>query len=175
MAKIGYMKGIDKINLAPYINKIRFKYAILEKVNKIDFKKLEDNDINNLNCWEKGRLFGDNTELKWQKRHGKFHLVITTKESDLPEGFVLYSNDLKPVQDRSIYLWGTKENLKDSETGKDIVYWYETKIPRLFEYPVDTCISKCSRVKLKIQEYGLCQKDEQTSSIIHRFVGIEEV
>jgi hypothetical protein len=174
MAKIGYIKGVDKINFTPYINKTRFKYAILEKVNKIEFKKLEDDDINALDCWEKGRLFGYDTELKWQKRYGKFHLVITTEESNLPEGFTPYSDDLKPLPERSIYLWGTKDRLKNSETGKDVVHWYETKIPKLFEYPIDTCISKCNRVKLKIQEYELLQKDEQISSIIHRFVGIEE-
>lgn len=172
MAKIGYMKGIDKINLTTYINKSRFKYAILEKVNKIEFEKLDNIDVNTLDCWEKGRLFGDSTELKWQKRHGKFHLVITTEENDLPEGFALYSSDLNPIQERSIFLWGTKEKLKDSETIEDI--WYETKIPRLFKYPVDNDGSK-HQVKMKIQGYELCQKDEQIPSITHRFIGIEEV
>lgn len=191
MAKIGYKKDATDLSFNdsdgnPYINRYRFKYAILEKIDKIVFDKFKNIDVNNLTCWEKGRLFGEKTELKWQKRHGKFHLVVTTEECNLPAWVHIYSEELEPFLEkdgqpiyRFIYLWGIKEFQKDTKTGKNLPQnrWYEPRIPQLLQYPVDYQTPK-KRVKIKVQEYKLREKDGQDNeftSIVHRFVGVMEV
>jgi hypothetical protein len=137
-------------------------------VDALVFNELKEEHINNLSDWKKGRLFGEKTELKWQKRQNGLHIVIITDEPDIPSWVDDYPCNLEPIpQTRSIYLWG--EHLKDKE-------WYEKQIPKILEYPIDHEDSK-KRVKLKVQEYKLKRKseDDEPVSIIHRFVGIEEV
>lgn len=191
MAKIGYKKNATELIFTdsdgnPYINGCRFKYVILEKIDGIVFDKFKNIDVNNLTCWEKGRLFGEKNELKWQKRHGKFHLVITTEEGNLPALVNIYREDLEPFLEkdgrpiyRFIYLWGIKEFQKDTKTGKNLPQnqWYEPRIPQLLRYPVDYQTQR-KRVKIKVQEYKLREKDGQGNefrSIIHRFVRVMEV
>jgi hypothetical protein len=169
MAKIGYKKGINELKFNDYINRDRFTYAILEKTDELIFDKLKKIDINNFSICKKGRLFGKETELKWQKRQNGLHIVIITDEPDIPSWVDDYPCNLEPIpQTRSIYLWG--EHLKDKDNE-----WYEKQIPKILEYPIDHQDSK-NRVKLKVQEYKLKRKseDDEPVSIIHRFVGIEE-
>lgn len=192
MAKIGYKKNATELSFndsdgTSYINGCRFKYAILEKIDEIVFDNFKNIDVNNLTCWEKGRLFGGKTELKWQKRHGKFHLVIITEECGLPSLVDIHREDLEPFLGkdgrpiyRSIYLWGIKEFQKDVETYKNIPQnqWYEPRIPQLLQYPVNNYRTQRKRVKIKVQEYKLREKDGQDNeltSIIHRFVDVMEV
>ncbi|MBU0567814.1 hypothetical protein KJ693_01305 [bacterium] len=191
MAKIGYKKDASDFDLidatgSPYINQSRFDYAILENVDDIQFKPFDANTENaNWENWEKGKLFGKKTELKWQKRNGRFHMVVTTEE-ELPAGFTLFSEKLETVKDeegeitcRRIYLWGEQEtNASGQFTGK----WFEERIPQLLEYPIQT---DKSRVKIKVQEYELSEEHEimksgkmekgEFISIVHRFVGLEGV
>lgn len=188
MAKIGYKKDVIDFNQLDaegnpdYINKSRFDYVLLEKAEKILFKKFSFST--NYADWNKGRLFGEKTELKWQKRKDKFHFVVTT-EDEMPSGFNLFSEKLEPVKDavgnipyRRIYLWGEQEeNASGCPTGK----WFEERIPQFIEYPIKTAKS---RVIIKVKEYTLTEGYEvlkngstekrECVSIVHRFVGLEE-
>jgi len=187
MAKIGYKIDANDFNLLdsnnnPYINSSNFDYAIVENIDDIQFKHF--GAISNYDKWHKGRLFGKKTELKWQKRNGKFHIVVIT-EKDLPVGFTLFSENSEPFKDdkgnniyRQIYLWGEQE--KDA-SGKFTGKWFEERIPQFLEYPLKT---DKSRVRVKLQEYKLFEEreimkngkieKEEFISIVHRFVGLEE-
>jgi len=187
MAKIGYKYDADDFNLndangKPYIVSPRFEYAILERLDNIQFKHF--GVITNYTNWEKGRLFGTKTELKWQKRNGKVHMVVTTEE-DLPSGFTLFSDKLEPIKKdkgeiayRRIYLWGEQEkDTSELPTGK----WFEERIPQLLEYPIQTTKS---RVRITVQEYELAEEHEiirngkvekaEFISTLYRFVDLEE-
>ncbi len=68
ISKIAYNKELTSINLKDssgnlFINDIRFKYAILEKIDEIVFKRFDEGL--NLDKWDKGKLFGEAIELKW--------------------------------------------------------------------------------------------------------------
>ena len=186
MAKIGYQENAPSLSAItadgkPYLLENGFKYAILEKVDIIKFSLYEI--INDYPDWDNGRIFGINTELKWKKRNGKYHIVVTT-EDDLPIGFSLFSDTLEPIRDekgnikyRRIFLWGEQE--KDN-SGQPTGRWFEERIPQLLKYPI---ITDKSRVQLKVQEYEFTEElkasvngqAEKTKSIIYRFIDLEEV
>ena len=177
-SKVAYSRELTSIHALgcdakPFINNERFTYVILEKVDEIVFKKFDDNL--NLDEWDKGKLFGDESELKWLKRKGKFHAVVIT-DGALPDGFNFYK-ELQPFNSepfRHIYLWGEKD--------KTVKGWYEPRIPKILEYPVADFKSVPSRIKIKIKEYTLSEeyevyrngefRREPSTSTVYRFVDL---
>lgn len=203
-ARVGFQKNLESFGVLfigetnSYINAERFQYAILEKVDQIVIGRLESNHIvykthgvsddktipvDELEEWDKGRLFGVETELKWIKRKNQYHAVIITEESAIPEGFTEYSSEAKPLTDdnenplppRYIYLWGEKQ-LKGSIKLDE---WYEPRIPQILKYPIENWNTNKMRIAIKIQEYELNEKnpmdtEDEFISIIHRYVDLKE-
>jgi len=181
MAKIGYKKDATDFNLkdengGDYINDKRFSYDILERVDKIKFEEFgKTTDYKN---WEKGRLFGEEAELKWHKTNNtndEFHMVVITDEDFLPAGFcefncsnlriVKHKDDKGNKKDREIFLWGEKD--------RGICSWFEPRIPQLLNYPV--CFSeKRKRVKVVLREYQfeepLPELKQPLTSTVYRFL-----
>lgn len=181
MCKIGFQRDATSFDLKdaqdnPYLTKSRFSYAILEKVDAIVFDKFENVDVNQLSSWDKGRCFGETTELKWQKRNGKFHFVVITDEPALPKDFQQFCGNLRKVEQkdkqgnpkaREVFLWGEKDR------SKEVMGWFEARIPKIFKYPLDFPVRK-KRVKLIVQEYEFDEIHPETKealpSTVYRFV-----
>lgn len=76
--------------------------------------------------WDKGRVFDNISEIRWEREKEVFHLVWINDQGNIPDG---WSKELLKLScNREIMLWGTQI------TGKN--EWYEKQVPRIFEYPV---------------------------------------
>lgn len=103
--------------------------AILERWfccddDKPDFFNYLPKLIGKASEWDKGRVFDNNSEIRWEKEKDMFHLVWIMDEGCMSEG---WSKELITLCDsREILLWGQK-------VGDNA--WHEKQVPRIFEYP----------------------------------------
>lgn len=174
MCVVGYEKCaknfelMDKQNCA-YINENRFEYLIVEKVDEIKFERF--GKTTNYMDWDKGRLFGKQAELKWEKNHrGEFHIVIIS-DGSLPAGFSKFECDgLEKESKRKIFLWG-KRDLNTSG-------WFDAQIPQVLDYPVSSSKSE-EQLKIILYEYKFEEEfpelDGKVISRIYRFADIIQV
>lgn len=172
IAFISILASID--SLKEYICGENFNYAILEKIDEIVFEKFADNFT--LDAWDKGRLFGEKSELKWIKRNGEYHVALIT-DGDVPCNFTTYGM-LEPLKEEpliQIFLWGEKDSTVEG--------WYDARIPKILKYPVDDFKSASSRLKIVVKRYELSEEyevyrngewiNEPSTSEIYRYVGLE--
>ena len=128
------------------------------------------------NTWERGRLFCESFELRWEKQAGVFWVVYVGASVDLP-GFALADElDLSAAhsQPRSYYLWGSRvpgEQLKiigaKRRPGSEV--FVEFKAPRVLYYPVS---ERAKKVALKVCEYF----DSASGALLYyRFQQLEEI
>ncbi len=179
-SKIAYIPTLASIySLKEYICNENFNYAILENIDEIVFEKFSDKFT--FDAWDKGRLFGEKSELKWIKRKGTYHMVLIT-DGAVPGNFVTYRvESIEEGPLRQIYLWGEKNT--DTKTEKDVEGWYDPKIPKILKYPVDDYKSASKYLKMMVKTYKLAEKQEvyrkrewlnkNLVSEIYRYVGLE--
>ncbi|KHE92477.1 MAG: hypothetical protein K8F52_08825 [Candidatus Scalindua rubra] len=172
IAFVSTLASID--SLKEHIHNANYNYAMLENVDEITFEKFTIDFT--LDAWDKGRLFGEKSELKWIKRNGTYHVVLTT-DDDVPDNFTTYGT-LEPLKEGpliDIFLWGEKDTTVEG--------WYETRIPKVLKYPVDDFERAPSRIKIVIKRYELSEEYEvyrnrewikgSSTSEIYRYVGLE--
>jgi hypothetical protein len=80
----------------------------------------------NVSEWDKGRVFDNNSEVRWEKDKIGFHLGWIKDGGNIPDGW--NEEMLKSIDSHEILLWGTQISGKKE--------WYEKQIPRIFEYPI---------------------------------------
>lgn len=125
--------------------------------------------------WERGQVFCDAFELRWERIDGAFQTVYVGAPVGLP-GFVEAEEvDLSGTNtaDRELFLWGTavaQDRLEavgvvDEEGSSAFV---DFRIPRLLRYPVGT---DAARVRLRIREYCDPSSGER---VYYRFLGLKE-
>lgn len=102
--------------------------------------------------WDKGRVFDDISEIRWERENDVFHLVWIKDQGNIPVEWSPEQINLV-TSDREILLWGKKIDGKNE--------WYEKQIPRIFDYPAKV---SDTYVYAKINEY--CIVDE---SKVYRF------
>lgn len=166
----GFLPDIIKEMIGEGIifNYLIFDPIIIERYNETFFKRFSINEMAIYDLQESysGRVFGEDTEIRW-RRDGKEFIVVIISESDTisPGNKFISLEDIEDISkyeakynDNMYFLWG--EHLQDRK-GK----WYEGRIPRILEYPVD---GTPEHVKLRVVEY---QKDGLTQFI--RFVKLE--
>ncbi len=131
----------------------QFAQAVLEAVSEICFRAIGRPPDNlqfdggfDPSFWERGRAFGEELELRWRRRSGKFlTLLIAERPLSLPTGGAGELEDLPEPKElgrteippRHVILWGTWQ---DPATETDLpdpthLYWYEQHIPRFLAYP----------------------------------------
>jgi hypothetical protein len=146
MSEIGTKKielnELDEIIQSNFSNPI----AILERwfceeEDKPDFFNHLSKLTGNASEWDKGRVFDDTSELKWERKNSKFHLVWMEDHENIPDGWSKEKANLDGS--REILLWGNQINGKNE--------WYEKQIPRIFEYP----IKNVAQVYVVLNEYLL--------------------
>lgn len=126
--------------------------------------------------WERGRVFCETFELRWEKQDAVFQTVYVGPPIALL-GFTLATeldlNGKQARQPRYYYLWGNRvpaNQLADvgetKKPGSEV--FIEFQVPRVLRYPVST---QANRVKLKVCEYF----EPFSGTLIHsRFQGLEE-
>jgi len=127
----------------------------------------------NFEAWERGRIFHNDFELRWEKQDGPFVAVYIGKPKTLPMLDAKLLSDFE-TQDESYYLWGEKmttadlKRIKQPETAN---LFLELQIPRLLSYPVSNRNEKF-RVKLSARHY----LNSETGTLeFYRFQHLEEV
>lgn len=186
MPFVAYQKDLQQWpDLASFIDQKRFRYAILEKVDAIKFLQLNDDTIatHDFQEYNEGLLFGLKTELRWRKRRSGLHLVIISDETSdiLPSGFTVYDEDLQLGDRRAVYLWGEKQfdtNSNEPKPQRVLKKWFEMRIPRILEYPMENVKNEKDRIVAVIRDYKVedtLPDGEKRYTILHRWVDIKEV
>lgn len=106
----------------------------------------------NVSEWDKGRVFDNTSEIRWEREGDTFHVVLIKDDSIPSEGWE-DKEEIEFVSERKVLLWGERI------TGKD--QWYEKQVPRILEYPV---MGNGSRVYAVLNEYKL-----NDGSTVYRF------
>lgn len=101
--------------------------------------------------WDKGRVFDDVSEIRWEREKDGFHLVWIKDDGSIPDNWDKES--LSSPRRLEVLLWGEKIDGKDE--------WYEKQVPRIFEYPAK---GSGSRVYAVLNEYSL-----RDGSTVYRF------
>ena len=97
-------------------------YFVAQRVEKIEFGKGLPVGI-----WASGRIFGEESEVRWEKiGHDKFRILILS-ENPLDE-FKEMAKEYEVSGEMKLYLWGNrKPNTK---------HFIEIRIPKPLDYPV---------------------------------------
>lgn len=140
------------------------EYAILQSIPKIfigKFEELKKESGGAINpcTFEVGRLFSKDIEIRWRKKNEEeFYTLIISDIEQLFDGYD--KKDLQKIMDsvQSYYLWGKKT--------KDI--WCESRIPKVWKYPVTNRYAK-----IKVIEYKIIGRPEEGR--FYRFCGFEGV
>ncbi len=111
--------------------------------------ELKDKD--NIAGWDKGRVFNQNSEIRWERESIAFHVVWINDADDIPDGWGKEKIFLKT--ERKIWLWGKRD---------DKGQWYEKQIPRMFQYPAT---GTGERAFMVVKEYIIDSDD----STVYRF------
>jgi hypothetical protein len=159
---VALAKIIKAEKLAEVTMLFKFEYAILQSIPRIHIgpfdalKKELGGEINPRN-FDSGRLFSQDLESRWRKKRGdEFYAMLISDKELMLEGYE--KKELKNTDRVSFYLWGEKT--------EDI--WYELRIPRGWNYPVESRYAK-----IKIVEYEVEGKPEEGK--FYRFCGFEGV
>jgi len=102
-----------------------------EGEDKPDFFNHLSELTGNASEWDKGRVFDDTSELKWERENSRFHLVWIKDQENIPDGWSKEKANLDGS--REILLWGNQINGQNKIDDKN--KWYEKQVPRIFEYP----------------------------------------
>jgi hypothetical protein len=124
--------------------------------------------------WERGRLFCESFELRWEYRDGAFDAVYVGEEADLPAFQAASDPDLAGTtrEWRSYQLWGNplpQDAYEDAgaQAREGLTPFVEFTVPRLLYYPVDNAQR---RVRLRVCEYV---DPERAAVVYYRFCGLE--
>ena len=120
----------DSSTLKEKIEKLRFGepfYYLLQCPNKITDWRTGMPDSAEIEIYIRGRMFGTNGELRWQKTKGGYALLWLSA-GDLPEGFI-EQGEWEMSESQNIFLLG----------GGETKPWRDTRIPRKLNYPIAWC------------------------------------
>jgi len=106
--------------------------------------------------YDRGRVFNENCEIRWEREDKSYHVVWITDSKSIPDdGWE--KEEIRQQCERKILLWGKRSQGQSR--------WDENQVPRIFEYPVE---KEGKRVYAILKEYTL--KD---GSIVYRFKGVK--
>ena len=136
-------------------------YMMLERPDTSRFENF-DSDTD-WTSWDRGRVFGAELDLQWQKDKDLFHVAVITNDriSSFTPVQTLNLTEHYRTRNTRWLLWGRKE------AGDK---WIERRIPKFFDYPLEA--GRGSRVALTLTEY---QNNVTGQVEFYRFTGLEEV
>ncbi len=161
MPEIGTIMAISSETLDGLINKTfsdtENTIAILErwfcrKNEKPDFFDHISELTDSVSAWDKGRIFDNTSEIRWERAVDGFHIVWIKDDGTIPPEWQT-KEQIKLVGKRKILLWGKR--IEDKEL------WYEKQVPRILKYPVS---GEGERVYALLNEYTLMDR-----STVYRF------
>lgn len=136
----------ELINLAQSIHANQpFLYFLLEKYGEIELERYPKN-FSLKHCY-RGRFFGQTTEIQFRLKGEQYITLLISDAPNLtpPPGFQQVPNltayDSCP---QWVYIWG--EYL-------DSNLWYQQRIPKLIEYPIQQINPQRKYVQLLVYEY----------------------
>ena len=114
-------------------------YYLLQRADKITNWKKGTPEVADIEAYTRGRLFGKNGEIRWEKTVDGYSLLWLSekdKEGDLPEPFTALGGEWEASAPQDVLLLG----------GGDTQPWRDTRIPRKLDYPMQWCESPQVRV-----------------------------
>ena len=142
-----------------------------ERKNSICLRKYNPDE--NFETWERGRIFHNDFELRWEKHNADFVIVYIGESKTLTLPHIKLLSGVES-HDVSYYLWGermTADTLKSIDQPDAENLFLELQIPRLLSYPVSNQQDKL-RVKLSARHY----LNSETGTLeFYRFRYLEEV
>jgi hypothetical protein len=88
----------------------------------------------------KGRAFGEELEVRWERREGGDYHVLVLSETEqrdlLGDGW--QEREMTTIEGRRVYLWGRHYRfLRGGQRDQEPHVWVQASIPRPLEYPLD--------------------------------------
>ena len=172
-------------NLLPIVQALDCTSESLMMLERVPTAFLSDDEQNSgiclraydanedLRMWERGRIFHNNFELRWEKQGDVFVIVYIGEPAELPVPHTKSLSGFK-TKDETHYLWGERmssHNLKAIGQPNATNLFLELQIPRLLPYPISNRGRK-SRVKISARHY----LNSETGDLeFYRFRHLEEV
>ena len=159
MSEIGYRYNVREDELNELIENADLEnpVAILEKLFCLEGEEPAFFDyLSNLDKivsdWDKGRIFDQNSEIRWERTGDDFHVLWITHNENITGDWEKESLTFKSKK-RKILLWGKRI---DNENE-----WYEKQIPKILKYPAK---GNGQRAYLEVLEYTM-----SNNSSVYRF------
>lgn len=129
----------------------RTRFAILERIDAIDFPSPQDETIN-VAEWPKGRLFDEPFELRWEQAETGYRVILSGAEaaSTLVDGLSEQSLPYGADEVQAYYCW----NETDARLGRTLDY---------------RCVPGRGHVKLFVREF----RDNHGRLVFWRYVKME--
>ncbi len=172
-------------NLLPIVQALDSTSELLVMLERVPNVFLSDDELKpgiclqvydaseNFEVWERGRIFYNSFELRWEKQDGIFVIVYIGEPAELPMPHTESLSEFE-TQDETYYLWGERmstDNLKAIGQPEQTNLFLELQIPRVLSYPVSNRGGQ-SRVKISIRHY----LNAETGALeFYRFRHLEEV
>lgn len=107
-------------------------YYLLQRTDDITDWTSGVPDAAEVEAYTRGRLFGKNGEIRWEKTAVGYSLLWLSErdeEGDLPASFTALGGEWEANAPQNVFLLG----------GGDTSEWRDTRIPRKLDYPIDAC------------------------------------
>ncbi len=95
--------------------------------------------------WSRGRIFSPDGELRWEVQQDGCHVYYAGSSKDVSSYLEHLSEQFEVSEPQGFYLWGellSKDDLKMMGLAGLEAQYLETKIPRLFNYPITSAAKK---------------------------------
>jgi hypothetical protein len=124
-----------------------FDYAIVESVTEVRFVDLRRERLEGLTGYERGLAFGEEGELRWQRRRAGRHMVyISDAGRTLPSAEDQSELEVAVNQLPEIFL--LRGERQEGE-------FLEGRIPKPIAYPERTELANCSVLAVALRHYVL--------------------
>ncbi|MGM0369552.1 MAG: hypothetical protein ACQEP9_03985 [Bacillota bacterium] len=198
MSRALYNRNCSKEQLIELLRKFKFDYFItlgpninlLGRIENFNWGYLEKR-INHIHQLEdeyslkRVRFFASDKQLEWKKRGSEYHLVIIEETEKLKELAEFKTVEITESAEKKntdkIYLWG---ELDTDQYQQEKPYWYEEKVPRLFDYPlelaqIEQVVSEESpdgiRAFLKVKYYEIADNNLSGRLVHYQGIGCTKI
>ena len=159
MSEIGYRYNVcedeldELIENADLVNPVAIleKWFCLEGEEPACFDHLSNLETK-VSDWDKGRIFDQNSEIRWERTGDNFHILWIIHNGNITGDWETESLTFEGNK-RKILLWGKRI---DNENE-----WYEKQIPKILKYPAK---GNGQQVYLEVTEYTM-----SNNSSVYRF------
>ncbi len=146
-----YAAELDAAGMESALDELEIEdcFVILERIDDIEFP--EKGTVPDFNMWERGWIFREDFELRWEGADSRLHAVLTISgNGSAPSPFGNPVEEMSKGERTKYYLWGEDSRM----------------LERRMEY---RSLPSGGRAMMSVEEF----RDESDRLVYYRFVGME--